>query len=229
MDLFSLRCFVAVARTGSFSRAARELYRTQPAVSLQVRKLEAELGRPLFDRSRRALVWFDGPNDNSTLLGRRLTREMHFTTGPKILRLPAIHSGVVGGSTTMRGLVAGRPPFTWAWTQTGVPTSDGVANLSYSSTLTRSPLAPADAGAYLLAVANPAGYSSATTRLVLDAGLVYASPPEGAGLWLSWPAGARLESSSNLTPGTWSPLADAVPPWYVPAVEDYVFFRTVAP
>ncbi len=54
MDLFSLRCFVAVARTGSFSRAAHELYRTQPAVSLQVRKLEEEVGRQLFDRSRRA-------------------------------------------------------------------------------------------------------------------------------------------------------------------------------
>jgi DNA-binding transcriptional LysR family regulator len=54
VDLFSLRCFVAVARTGSFSRAAHELYRTQPAVSLQVRKLEEELGRPLFDRSRRS-------------------------------------------------------------------------------------------------------------------------------------------------------------------------------
>lgn len=54
MDLFSLRYFVAVARTGSFSRAAHELYRTQPAVSLQVRKLEKELGLPLFDRSRRS-------------------------------------------------------------------------------------------------------------------------------------------------------------------------------
>jgi DNA-binding transcriptional LysR family regulator len=56
VDLFSLRCFVAVARTGSFSQAARELFRTQPAVSLQVRKLEEELGRPLFDRSRRSPV-----------------------------------------------------------------------------------------------------------------------------------------------------------------------------
>ena len=54
MDPFGLRCFVAVARLGSFSRAARELFRTQPAVSLQVRKLEAEVGQPLFDRSRRS-------------------------------------------------------------------------------------------------------------------------------------------------------------------------------
>ena len=59
MDLFSLRCFVAVARAGSFSRAAHELYRTQPAVSLQVRKLEEELGQPLFDRTRRSPVMTD--------------------------------------------------------------------------------------------------------------------------------------------------------------------------
>jgi len=59
VDLASLRCFVAVARTASFSRAARELYRTQPAVSLQVRKLERELGRQLFERSRRSPVLTD--------------------------------------------------------------------------------------------------------------------------------------------------------------------------
>ena len=59
MDPFALRCFAAVARTGSFSRAARELYRTQPAVSLQVRKLERELDRPLFERSRRSPVLTD--------------------------------------------------------------------------------------------------------------------------------------------------------------------------
>ena len=53
MELFTLRCFVAVARFGSFSRAAQALYRTQPAVSLQVQKLEEELKQPLFDRSRR--------------------------------------------------------------------------------------------------------------------------------------------------------------------------------
>jgi len=56
MDLFSLRCFVTVARVGSFSRAADELYRTQPAVSLQIRKLERELGQKLFDRAHRSPV-----------------------------------------------------------------------------------------------------------------------------------------------------------------------------
>ena len=53
MDLFQLETFVAVAQEGSFSRAARKLYRTQPAISQTIRKLEQELGEPLFDRSSR--------------------------------------------------------------------------------------------------------------------------------------------------------------------------------
>ena len=56
MDFFALRCFTTVARLGSFSRAAEALYRTQSAVSLQVRKLEREVGQPLFDRSHRSAV-----------------------------------------------------------------------------------------------------------------------------------------------------------------------------
>ena len=53
MDLFQLEVFVTVAREGSFSRAAEKLYRTQPAVSQAIRKLEDELGEPLLDRSSR--------------------------------------------------------------------------------------------------------------------------------------------------------------------------------
>ena len=53
VDLFQLEVFLAVAREGSFSRAAEKLYRTQPAISQAVRKLERELGEPLFDRSSR--------------------------------------------------------------------------------------------------------------------------------------------------------------------------------
>jgi DNA-binding transcriptional LysR family regulator len=47
-----LRAFAAVARRGSFSRAAEELFITQPAVSKHVASLEAELGQ-LFVRRRR--------------------------------------------------------------------------------------------------------------------------------------------------------------------------------
>ena len=53
LDLFQLETFLAVARERSFSRAAQKLYRTQPAVSQTIRRLEEELGEPLFDRSSR--------------------------------------------------------------------------------------------------------------------------------------------------------------------------------
>ena len=51
-----LRAFAAVARQRSFSRAADELYVTQPAVSKHVASLEAELGTQLVVRDRRALA-----------------------------------------------------------------------------------------------------------------------------------------------------------------------------
>jgi DNA-binding transcriptional LysR family regulator len=51
MDLNALTIFLAVAHERSFSRAAAKVHRTQPAVSQAVRRLEAELGEELFDRS----------------------------------------------------------------------------------------------------------------------------------------------------------------------------------
>jgi len=51
MDLAALKIFLAVAHERSFSRAAAKVHRTQPAVSQAVRRLEAELGEQLFDRS----------------------------------------------------------------------------------------------------------------------------------------------------------------------------------
>jgi DNA-binding transcriptional LysR family regulator len=54
MDLHDLEVLIAVAREKSFSRAAKSLYRTQPAISLAVRRLEDELGETLFDRTSKA-------------------------------------------------------------------------------------------------------------------------------------------------------------------------------
>src|SRR5713226_3833598 len=51
MDINQLEVFLAVAQEKSFSRAAEALHRTQPAVSQAIRRLEAELGESLFDRS----------------------------------------------------------------------------------------------------------------------------------------------------------------------------------
>lgn len=50
MNFHRLEVFYAVARLGSFSRAAEELYTSQPNVSKHVRQLEAELGTALFHR-----------------------------------------------------------------------------------------------------------------------------------------------------------------------------------
>src|ERR1700687_5596740 len=51
MDLSALKMFLAVAHERSFSRAAAVVHRTQPAVSQAVRRLEADIGEQLFDRS----------------------------------------------------------------------------------------------------------------------------------------------------------------------------------
>ena len=51
MELRQLEYFVAVARHRNFTRAAEELYVTQPALSQQVRRLEAELGLTLLTRT----------------------------------------------------------------------------------------------------------------------------------------------------------------------------------
>jgi DNA-binding transcriptional LysR family regulator len=59
MDLFQLETFLAVAQAGSFSGAAKTVHRTQPAVSQVVRKLEEEIGEPLFDRSSRESLLTD--------------------------------------------------------------------------------------------------------------------------------------------------------------------------
>ncbi len=56
MDLRRLRYFVAVADHGGFTAAARELFVSQPALSLAVKELEAELGARLFDRLGRRTV-----------------------------------------------------------------------------------------------------------------------------------------------------------------------------
>lgn len=53
MELMQLEMFVAVVEEGSVHKAAHRVCRTQPAVSLALRKLEEDIGASLFDRTQR--------------------------------------------------------------------------------------------------------------------------------------------------------------------------------
>jgi DNA-binding transcriptional LysR family regulator len=53
LDLDQLQTFIAIADTGSFTKAAEEVHRTQSAVSMQMRRLEERVGKPLFEKEGR--------------------------------------------------------------------------------------------------------------------------------------------------------------------------------
>ena len=73
LDLEHLRTFVAIAETGSFTRAADVVFKTQSAVSMQMRRLEEKIGKPIFVRDGRS---FRLTEEGERLLGyaRRLVR-----------------------------------------------------------------------------------------------------------------------------------------------------------
>lgn len=55
LDLKDLRCFIAVYETQGFGRAAKALNTVQSNVSVRIRRLETEVGSPLFDRLHRSI------------------------------------------------------------------------------------------------------------------------------------------------------------------------------
>jgi LysR family transcriptional regulator, nitrogen assimilation regulatory protein len=66
IDLRNLRCFLAVCATRSISRAAEQMHIAQPAMSIQIKGLEEELGLRLFERSAHGV--------QMTVAGERLER-----------------------------------------------------------------------------------------------------------------------------------------------------------
>jgi len=82
MTFEDLRVFVTVVAERSFSRAARKLHRTQPAVSQAIRRLEAAAGERLIDRSSR-----DGTLTDAG--------EVLLEYGTRLLRLAEEASGAV--------------------------------------------------------------------------------------------------------------------------------------
>ncbi|ULQ55882.1 LysR substrate-binding domain-containing protein [Flavihumibacter rivuli] len=59
-DVLTLECFLAVAETGGFTRAAEKVGRTQSAISQQIAKLEGQLGKTLFIRGKQFTLTPEG-------------------------------------------------------------------------------------------------------------------------------------------------------------------------
>ncbi len=68
-----ISAFLAVARLGSFTKAAAELHVSQPALTVQIRQLEESLGVRLFDRTKRLVILTQAGRDLLAPLQRVLT------------------------------------------------------------------------------------------------------------------------------------------------------------
>lgn len=55
MDIFSMQCFLSAAEHLNISKAALQMHITQPAMSMQIKKLEQEIGTSLFERDSRKM------------------------------------------------------------------------------------------------------------------------------------------------------------------------------
>lgn len=72
MDIRQIRSFLAIAETGSVTRAAELLHVVQPAVSRQLKLLEEDVGVPLFERGRQGMLLTDGGRILMERAGRAL-------------------------------------------------------------------------------------------------------------------------------------------------------------
>jgi LysR family carnitine catabolism transcriptional activator len=72
-DIRHIRAFLALARAGSFTRAAAELHMSQPTLTVQIQQLEQAVGIKLFDRSKRHVALTPAGRDLLLPLERILT------------------------------------------------------------------------------------------------------------------------------------------------------------
>ncbi|WP_033296301.1 LysR family transcriptional regulator [Amycolatopsis jejuensis] len=167
MELHQLEYFVAVADEANFTRAAARMHVAQPGVSAQIRRLERELGQPLFDRSGRAVRLTDVgaaalPHARAALAAVAAVRET-----------VAEHEGLVRGQVAM-GMVTSAGPVAlpdflagFAERYPGVEITLGEANSDVMVAALRE--GRLDVAVIGLADGVPAGL---TTQVVLDEELV---------------------------------------------------------
>ena len=98
VTLRQLQVFEAVARHLSFSRAAEELHLTQPAVSMQIRQLEASVGLPLFEQIGKKIFLTEAGNEiyhYSRSIAQQLTEAEAVLSEMKGLRRGRLNISVV--------------------------------------------------------------------------------------------------------------------------------------
>lgn len=91
MDLIQLRAFITVAREGNLTRAAERLHLTQPAVSLQIKSLQASLDLQLFSRTPTGMALTDDGAKLLPFAERVMESVAEFREG-----VAALHSTVSG-------------------------------------------------------------------------------------------------------------------------------------
>tara|TARA_R110000772_G_scaffold69345_5_gene153254 strand:+ start:1151 stop:2029 length:879 start_codon:yes stop_codon:yes gene_type:complete len=92
MDIYQLRTFATVAREGSITRASKQLYLSQPAVSAHIKAIEESLGLTLFERTPRGM--------SPTPDGTRLLAKVEATL--------QAHRELLDDADRMRGRLAGK-------------------------------------------------------------------------------------------------------------------------
>ncbi|QRP46878.1 LysR family transcriptional regulator [Amycolatopsis sp. FDAARGOS 1241] len=172
MELHQLEYFVAVAEEANFTRAAARMHVAQPGVSAQIRRLERELGQPLFDRSGRTVRLTDVgeaalPHARAALAAVAAVRET-----------VAEHEGLVRGQVAM-GMVTSAGPVAlpdflagFAERYPGVEITLGEANSDVMIDALRD--GQLDVAVIGLADGIPAGLA---TQVVLDEALVAVVAP----------------------------------------------------
>ena len=114
-----LRYFQAVAREGNLTRAARKLHVSQSAVSVQIKKLETQLGQDLFEREGRRLVLTEAGSialeyaDAMFRLGDELrgTLDVRGASTRRVLRVGALATLSVPTPTTTLSPLTSSPPY----------------------------------------------------------------------------------------------------------------------
>ena len=108
MDIRQLRYFTEIVESGSLSKASRQLFIAQPALSQQLSKLEDEVGKPLLKRSSRGVV----PTENGLALyhhARFMLRQLDQAMSIARQESGAVHGMVSVGLPATTVLALGLP------------------------------------------------------------------------------------------------------------------------